>query len=49
MVQKVYPKEPRKQFAYDEVEPTPATEPPLPTTDVARNHVPNTYLNAKLT
>jgi 5-methyltetrahydrofolate--homocysteine methyltransferase len=31
------------------VEPIPATEPPLPTSDAARNHIPNTYLNSNLT
>ena len=46
---KEYPKQPRKLFAYDEVEPKPATEPPLPPSDAAKNHVPNTYLNSKLT
>ena len=40
---------PRKQFAYDNVEPTPATEPPLPTSDVAQNHVPNHYCNSRIT
>jgi len=43
------PNLPRLEFDYDKVSPVPATEPPLPTSDVARNHVPNTYLNAKLT
>jgi 5-methyltetrahydrofolate--homocysteine methyltransferase len=43
------PKLPRKRFSYDEVEPIPATEPPLPTSDAARNHIPNTYLNSNLT
>jgi 5-methyltetrahydrofolate--homocysteine methyltransferase len=40
---------PRLKFAYDDVTPTPATEPPLPTSDAARNHVPNPYLNSRLT
>eukprot|EP00978_Attheya_sp_CCMP212_P045900 scaffold365318_cov57-Attheya_sp.AAC.2 len=40
---------PRKQFAYDSFEPKPATEPPLPFSVVAKNHVPNPYLNSKLT
>ena len=40
---------PRMLFDYDKVEPKPAVEPPLPTSDVARNHVPNPYLNSKLT
>jgi 5-methyltetrahydrofolate--homocysteine methyltransferase len=37
------PKIPRKLFDYDLAEPAPATEPPLPTSDAARNHVPNPY------
>jgi 5-methyltetrahydrofolate--homocysteine methyltransferase len=40
---------PRKKFSYDEVTPTPATEPPLPVSDAARNHVPNPYVNSKIT
>jgi len=40
---------PRMKFSYDDVEPKPATEPPLPTSDAAQNHVPNPYLNSKLT
>eukprot|EP00934_Nitzschia_sp_Nitz4_P004784 Nitzschia sp. Nitz4//scaffold86_size83305//70770//74855//NITZ4_005273-RA/size83305-processed-gene-0.109-mRNA-1//-1//CDS//3329559283//4774//frame0 len=40
---------PRMKFSYDEVPPTPATEPPLPVSDAARNHVPNPYLNSKIT
>merc|ERR1719162_1204594 len=40
---------PRKMFDYDHIEPVPATEPPLPTSDAAQNHVPNPYLNSKLT
>mmetsp|Transcript_2486 Transcript_2486/g.3653 ORF Transcript_2486/g.3653 Transcript_2486/m.3653 type:complete len:1363 (+) Transcript_2486:159-4247(+) len=48
------PKEPkviheRLKFKYDDVEPKPAFEPPLPTSDAAQNHVPNPYLNSKLT
>ncbi|KAG7364831.1 methionine synthase [Nitzschia inconspicua] len=39
---------PRMKFSYDEVIPTPATEPPLPVSDAARNHVPNPYLNSNL-
>ena len=39
---------PRKKFAYDEIPPTPATEPPLPILDAARNHVPNPYLNSNI-
>ena len=42
---KIYP---RKKFAYDDFKPVPATEPPLPYSDAARNHVPNPYLNTKL-
>ena len=37
------------KFSYDDVTPQPATEPPLPYTDVARNHVPNPYVNSQLT
>ena len=40
---------PRKLFAYDNVEPKPATEPPLPTSDAAQNHVPNHYCNSRNT
>ena len=40
---------PRKQFAYDNVEPKPATEPPLPTSHAARNHIPNPYNNSQIT
>ena len=39
---------PRKQFAYDLVDPVPATEPPLPTSYAAKNHVPNPYINSSL-
>jgi 5-methyltetrahydrofolate--homocysteine methyltransferase len=39
---------PRKQFDYDNVEPKPAVEPPTPVSDVARNHVPNPYMNSSL-
>ena len=39
---------PRKKFAYDEVPPKPATEPPLPFSLAARNHVPNPYVNTNL-
>jgi len=39
---------PRLEFAYDKVPPTPATEPPLPFSDAAKNHVPNPYTNSKL-
>jgi len=40
---------PRLKFAYDDIPSTPATEPPLPTSDVAQNHVPSHYMNSKLT
>ena len=46
---KEYPQQKRLEFDYDKVEPKPATEPPLPVSDVARNHVPNTYLNSNIT
>lgn len=39
---------PRVRFAYDEVEPKPAVEPPLPFSEAAKNHVPNPYLNSSL-
>ncbi len=42
-------KKPRKQFAWDNVEPKPAEEPPLPVFDAAVNHVPNPYCNSRLT
>mmetsp|Transcript_60505 Transcript_60505/g.91260 ORF Transcript_60505/g.91260 Transcript_60505/m.91260 type:complete len:1363 (+) Transcript_60505:182-4270(+) len=42
---KVYP---RLQFDYDKVAPKPATEPPLPVFDAARNHVPNPYRNSSV-
>ena len=38
-------KHPRMLFDYDKVAPTKATEPPLPVSDVARDHTPNTYVN----
>jgi hypothetical protein len=34
---------PKLQFDYDRVAPTPATEPPTPTSDTARDHIPNPY------
>ena len=43
------PKLPRLQFSYDEALPEPATEPPLPVSDAARNHVANPYINSALT
>jgi len=39
----------RKQFAYDNVPAKPATEPPLPTSEAAQNHVPNPYCNSQIT
>jgi len=39
---------PRVQFDYDKVEPKPALEPPCPSSDVAKNKVPNHYSYAKL-
>jgi hypothetical protein len=42
---KIYP---RKKFAYDSIPPQAATEPPLPSSDVAQNHMPNPYKNSKL-
>jgi hypothetical protein len=43
------PKLPQKLFAYNEVEPIPATEPPLPMSEAAQNHIPDTYHNFSLT
>mmetsp|Transcript_11071 Transcript_11071/g.18227 ORF Transcript_11071/g.18227 Transcript_11071/m.18227 type:complete len:2000 (-) Transcript_11071:90-6089(-) len=43
------PQMPRLQFDYDKIPPKPATEPPLPTSDAAQNHVPNPYINSNLT
>ena len=40
---------PRKLFYYDHVEPKPATEPPLPTSEAAQNHTPSHYTYSKLT
>ena len=37
------------QFDYDKIEPTPATEPPKPTSYAAQNYVPNPYKNSALT
>jgi hypothetical protein len=34
---------------YDKIPAKPATEPPLPSSDAAQNHVPNPYLNGQLT
>jgi len=38
---------PRKDFAYDTLELKPAFELPCPTSDAARNHVPNPYVNSR--
>jgi hypothetical protein len=40
---------PRVLFDYDKIAPVPAHEPPLPSSDAARNHVPNPYANSALT
>merc|ERR1711957_84021 len=40
---------PRLEFDYDKLEPKPAFEPPCPSSDAARNHVPNPYVNSSLT
>jgi len=44
-----FAKKPRKTFDYDNVEPTPATEPPKPTSHAAQNYIPNSYQNSKIT
>ena len=49
MTNKERPLLPRVKFDYDHVEPTPAIEPPLPSSDAAQNHVPNPYKNSALT
>ena len=49
MTQKERVQKPRLQFDYDKIPPKPATEPPLPTSDAAQNHVPNPYINSNLT
>jgi len=49
MNNKLKPNKPRVQFAYDNVAPAPATEPPLPVSQAAQDHVPNPYINSKLT
>ena len=49
MTKKERKKQPRLQFYYDKIPPKPATEPPLPTSDAAQNHVPNPYINSNLT
>ncbi|KAL7456527.1 hypothetical protein ACHAWC_010809 [Mediolabrus comicus] len=49
MTQKDRVKQPRLQFDYDKIPPKPATEPPLPTSDAAQNHVPNPYINSNIT
>ncbi|KAL7558641.1 hypothetical protein ACA910_019470 [Epithemia clementina (nom. ined.)] len=43
------PKLPRLKFSYDEVDPVPASEPPLPISDAALNHVPNPYTYSAIT
>lgn len=40
---------PRKRFSYDDISPAPATEPPLPVSDAARNHVPSHYNYSQIT
>ena len=40
---------PRLKFDYDYVEPTAATEPPLPFSNAAKNHIPNPYMNTNIT
>ena len=42
------PKLTRLQFSYDDIAPAPATEPPPPTSEAARNHLPNPYRNSAL-
>jgi 5-methyltetrahydrofolate--homocysteine methyltransferase len=42
---KIYP---RKKFDYDFTPPQPAGEPPLPSYEVAQNHVPNPYKNSQV-
>jgi len=39
---------PRLQFDYDKIPPKKATEPPLPSSYAAQNHVPNPYLNSQI-
>ena len=40
---------PRVEFDYDKVTPKPATEPPLPYSDAARNHAVNSYNYSNIT
>ncbi len=40
---------PRVEFDYDKIPAKPAVEPPLPTSEAARNHAPNPYVNSQLT
>ena len=40
---------PRKEFDYDSLEPKPPFKLPCPTSDAARNHVHNPYVNSRLT
>ena len=49
MTEKKRKQHPRLQFDYDKIPPKPATEPPLPVSDAAQNHVPNPYINSNLT
>ena len=39
---------PRVEFDYDKIPAKPAVEPPLPSSEAAQNHVPNSYLNSQL-
>jgi len=43
------PNLPRKLFSYDHVEPKPAKEPPLPSSEAAQNHIPNHYTYSSVT
>ena len=40
---------PRLEFAYDQIPPVVAKEPPTPSSDAARNHIPNPYRNSSFT
>jgi len=40
---------PKKEFTYDALEPKPAFELPCSTSDATRNHVPDPYVNSRLT
>merc|ERR1719491_1140419 len=48
MMKAKFKKHAKKKFTYDDIEPKPATEPPLPSSDAAQNHVPNPYMNSNL-